>query len=279
MIVAKMLFHARLLATTVVVDTKGDRSRDAKQFRNDVSYYTCLLLRVCMVMCSYGSNKGECPWEMKELDDCIKEELRSHNAITGHTAVFHHKKRNEVEVAYRVPYTFANILRLKLAEYKKLESKDELRNEPTRWNAKLDAFMQSYHDQIGAQRFGETPFPFEQIGRTIVTLWVFTLPLAMSSDDGSIVYHIFFIFFITYAFVGLEMISPHLETPFGHDEVDIDNFGLAEVVYEDIYSIVDMVDGIDWAMKVYDKMAKQGARNVSPSATERSKLIQDCETG
>lgn len=275
-----MLFHARSLATSVVVATKGDQSRDAKQFRNDVAYSTCLLLRVCMVMCSYGSGKGECPWEIKELDNYTKEKLRLHNAITGHTGLFSHKKRSEMEEAYRIPYTLANFLRLKLAEYKKLESKDELGPEPARWTAQLNGFMQSYHDQMGAQCFGETPFPFEQIGRTIVMLWVFTLPLAMSSDDGSIVSHVFFIFFVTFAFIGLETVATDLEDPFGHDETDIDNYGLAEIVYEDIYSIVDIVDGMDWAMKVYYKMSTQGASgDACSSATERSKLIQDCETG
>lgn len=275
----QMLFHARSLATSVVVATKGDQSREAKQFRNDVAYYTCLLLRVCMVMCSYGSGKGECPWEIKELDNYTKEKLRVHNAITGHTGLFSHHKRGELEEAFRIPYTLANFLRLKLAECKKLESKDELGSEPARWTAQLDGFMQSYHDQMGAQCFGATPFPFEQIGRTIVMLWVFTLPLAMSSDDGSIFSHVFFIFFVTFAFIGLETVATDLEDPFGKDETDIDNYGLAEIVYEDIYSIVDIVDGTDWAMKVYDKMSKQGAGDACSSATERSKLIQDCETG
>jgi len=227
-----------------------------------------------MVMCSYGSGKGECPWEMEELDDCIKEELRFHNAITGHTGQFSHRKRSEMEEAYRIPYTMANLLRLKLAEYKRLESKDELGTEPGQWNVQLNGLMQSYHDQIGAQCFGATPFPFEQVGRTIVLLWVFTLPFAMSTDNGSLASHVFMIFFITYSFIGLETISTQLEDPFGHDEIDIDNYGLAEVVYEDIYSIVYMVDGIVWAMKVHDKMAKQGAGN-GFCATERSKLIQD----
>ena len=45
-----------------------------------------------------------------------------------------------------------------------------------------------------------------------------------------------------------------LENPFGHDENDFDNLGLARVVFEDIYAMIDITDGLEWAMKVRENM-------------------------
>ena len=68
---------------------------------------------------------------------------------------------------------------------------------------------------------------------------VLTLPIALQPDaGGSIVPHIFAVFFLTYAFLGLEVLSIELENPFGKDLVDIDNLGVAKLIFEDIYSMV-----------------------------------------
>ena len=45
-----------------------------------------------------------------------------------------------------------------------------------------------------------------------------------------------------------------LEDPFGHDDNDFDNLGLARSVMEDVFAIIDIIDGTDWALKVRDKM-------------------------
>jgi len=124
-----------------------------------------------------------------------------------------------------------------------------------RFNAKIDELMQGYQAQIRLVGLGFAPFPVVQISRTMMFLWVFSLPLAIgSSDNSSLVAHIFLVFFMTYAFFGLETMAMELENPFGHDENDFDNLGLARVVFEDIYAMIDITDGLEWAMKVRENM-------------------------
>ena len=36
--------------------------------------------------------------------------------------------------------------------------------------------------------------------------------------------------------------------------LDFDNLGLARVVFEDIYAMIDITDGLEWAMKVRENM-------------------------
>ena len=139
-------------------------------------------------------------------------------------------------------------------------------------------------------------------------LWVFSLPFAIASDSSSSLAHMLCVFFMTYAFFGLEEMSKQLgklsfgklmmivkpcwicetkiinpgiykfhtftsklltpflpffafklvtitlEDPFGHDDNDFDNLGLARSVMEDVFAIIDIIDGTDWALKVRDKM-------------------------
>ena len=93
-----------------------------------------------------------------------------------------------------------------------------------------------------------------QISRTMMFMWVFSLPFAIASDSSSTLAHMLCVFFMTYAFFGLEDMSKQLEDPFGHDDNDFDNLGLARSVMEDVFAIIDIVDGTDMALKVRDNM-------------------------
>ena len=102
---------------------------------------------------------------------------------------------------------------------------------------------------------------------------VLTLPIALQPDaGGSIVPHIFAVFFLTYAFLGLEVLSIELENPFGKDLVDIDNLGVAKLIFEDIYSMVDIIDGPEWSMKLRVKMS-EGNDTYSTPPSESSPLM------
>ena len=59
------------------------------------------------------------------------------------------------------------------------------------------------------------PFPLVQMTRTFLAVWVFTLPCALSDDIETLVPLIFIVFFITYGFIGLELVSIELDDPFG----------------------------------------------------------------
>lgn len=109
------------------------------------------------------------------------------------------------------------------------------------------------------------------MARTMMFMWVFTLPFALDSDASDIVAHCIVVFLLTFAFMGLETVSLELDDPFGHDENDLDNLGLARGVFEDIYSLINIVDGPGSAAKLHENMKSSDASD-SP-ATEGTALL------
>lgn len=68
------------------------------------------------------------------------------------------------------------------------------------------------------------PFPLIQMTRTIVLVYVFTLPMVFLKDDAvNLMYeHCVLVFLLTYGFVGLELVSIELDDPFGNDDNDFE---------------------------------------------------------
>jgi len=251
----KMLANTRELVSSIAIATKNDQSQSAKEWRNEVAYYSCLLLRLCMAVCDYEDDKIV-PWNIPELHGKIKVQLLMRNRIKGHSGKWAHiQRRSEVQEVYRTPIYMAFYLRSAISDQSKKLTQPVNPLSMVRFNAKIDELMQGYQAQIRLVGLGFAPFPVVQISRTMMFLWVFSLPLAIgSSDNSSLVAHIFLVFFMTYAFFGLETMAMELENPFGHDENDFDNLGLARVVFEDIYAMIDITDGLEWAMKVRENM-------------------------
>ena len=103
------------------------------------------------------------------------------------------------------------------------------------------------------------PFPLVQMARTFLFAYVFTLPFAMLGDDGSSAFaHCLIVFVVTYGFVGLELVAIELHDPFGDDENDFDNLGLAETAMEDAYLTMLDVDGREYAHKLWSKFQTLG---------------------
>ena len=86
----------------------------------------------------------------------------------------------------------------------------------------------AYHE---LKRLIETPYPFPliQMARTFLFAWVFTVPLALLNGDYVFYEVVALGFLLTYGFVGLERVSIDMEDPFGNDENDFDDMGLAQV--------------------------------------------------
>merc|ERR1719491_1874590 len=98
------------------------------------------------------------------------------------------------------------------------------------------------------------PFPLVQMTRTILFVWLFTLPLSLLKDAGIPWEDMIMIFFVTYGFLGLEYVSIELSDPFGDDDNDFDNLGMAQRVYEDVYMTLFDCDGQDAAESLREKM-------------------------
>ena len=58
---------------------------------------------------------------------------------------------------------------------------------------------------------------------------MYTVPFALLSDPSNGFVHCIEIFILTYGFMGLETVSIELDDPFGDDDNDFDNLGMAYV--------------------------------------------------
>jgi len=119
-------------------------------------------------------------------------------------------------------------------------------NKELRLYSFVSDFVTGYH---GLTKLIDTqfPFPLAQMNRTFVFIWVYTLPWVLYHDDIKIPSLILIVFFITYAFVGLECVSIELDDPYGNDPNDFDVLGLARVVFQDIFITIFDADGEEQA--------------------------------
>ncbi len=158
------------ISSTQNIATKNDQSVKAKEWRNEVAYYTCLLLRLAIAVLSYEDDNGTTPWQIPELQGDIKEKLLHHNHITGEPPRWAYAKRTEREEVYRTPTTMSFYLRMAIADQKKYLEKEVNPLSMTRFNGLVDGFMQAYYSQMRSF-VAPIPFPLLQIARTLNFLW------------------------------------------------------------------------------------------------------------
>lgn len=59
------------------------------------------------------------------------------------------------------------------------------------------------------------PFPLLQMARTFLLIWTFTIPFVLRGVVDEAFVAMIFVFFLTYGFVGLELVAMKLMSPFG----------------------------------------------------------------
>ena len=94
---------------------------------------------------------------------------------------------------------------------------------------KLDSFVESYRQLL---ELASTPLPFAlvQMGRAFLFLWTFSMPLVLLQGPFTDLWTaMVFLFFLTYGFVGLELVSMKLTSPFGDGIHDIQLTNLRDV--------------------------------------------------
>lgn len=86
---------------------------------------------------------------------------------------------------------------------------------------KLGEFVSDYRQCID---LASTPLPFSliQMGRSFLFIWTFSMPLVLREGPFSDIWSaLVFLFFLTYGFIGLELVAMQLATPFGDGPNDI----------------------------------------------------------
>ena len=228
----KMYREARELVQNMVVFTKGDQSITAKQWRNDLAYDISILLRLSMAVIDYPSENIPC-WTIPELSGSTKDYILSN--LDYAKSLSHH---GDAELNMRVPIQMGYYLRDKIFTVNQTIKGDSNQIAPWQFGrlfGSLDSYMGGYY---GMRKFMTTPFPFPlvQMARTLLFLYLYTLPFALLDQPGYPGTHVIIVFLVTYGFVGLETVSIQLDDPFGHDDNDFDNLGMAyvRIIYKNI---------------------------------------------
>ncbi|KAL3941226.1 MAG: hypothetical protein SGARI_000673 [Bacillariaceae sp.] len=86
---------------------------------------------------------------------------------------------------------------------------------------KLKDFIGSYNNLL-ILASTPLPYPLVKMGRVFLFLWTFSMPLVLLGGPFSdLVGAQIFLFFLTYGFIGLELVSMKLSDPFGNSRDDV----------------------------------------------------------
>jgi len=130
-------------------------------------------------------------------------------------------------------------------------------NEELRLCSFVDDFVKA-HGTLEIYMTSPLPFPLVQMTKTLVFVWLFTLPLVFHvTETSQLVVSVGMVVLITYGFAGLEFVSMEMSDCFGEDASDLDIRGHAEQCYEDCYMAVYKVDGKRRAQRLRTTVARR----------------------
>jgi predicted membrane chloride channel (bestrophin family) len=91
----------------------------------------------------------------------------------------------------------------------------------------IHTYLFAYQELL---KFASTPLPFPmiQMARTFLFIWIFSMPLALVGLELKLGAVMIFIFFLTYGYVGLELVSVILLDPFGDDVNSLNIVGMKD---------------------------------------------------
>ena len=195
--------------------------------------------------------------------DLVSATKVRHNFDSFHESILEQQQRN--------PISMAIFLRTAIASHVEYLSRPLDVNQELRLLSCTSDFVSAYH---GLVKLITTPFPFPlvQMTRTSLFVWVFSLPFALLSSKEEYFAYLL-IFFVTYGFLGLELVSIELDDPFGSDENDIDVKSLAQVVLDDIFICLEDIDGKYAATSLRNDYAQRvAAPDIPESITPLGRL-------
>ena len=223
----------------------------AKEWRNEVCYRTILLLRVTMDALLWSSTERE-KWEEeyfqydKRLDDHqVSEHFLTFRSLT-------HGRRSRIDENFRAPISFSHVLRQVIMEHPEYLGYKMPVNEYRDLLYFVGKFQDAFHE-FRVLIFTPYPFPLVQMTRAFLLFWVYSLPLVLLKEyrvGSSLV----IVMLVTFGFIGVEYVSMALDDPFGDDTNDVDEHGMALLVYEDIYLTIYRTDGPQAACKLRERV-------------------------
>lgn len=259
----------REMAQFTAVYTYETQTPEAAWWRQEVCYRIILLLRVTTDALLWSSTERE-KWEDEYFKFNPDLDGGDNNGGTGEggsaaaikvsqhfyrAKQLSHGRRSYIDENFRAPVNFAHVLRQRMMEHQHYLGYKMPTNEYRDLVNICGTFMDAFHG-FRVLIFTPYPFPLLQMTRAFLFVWVYTLPMVLLKD-----YRLWssclIIILITFGFVGIEYISMNLDDPFGDDTNDVDEHGMALVVYEDIYQVLYRTDGPEAAMGLRDRVLER----------------------
>jgi hypothetical protein len=157
---AAMYRECRELIHNMVVLSGHNTDLRAKEWRNEVAYHTCLLLRVAMGVIDYPEQYKNV-WELDELDPQERVDMRKYiyydTGSPQNALRWAHNSRTEYEENMRVPIRLAFLLRKQIRRQRMDLGESLVPQLELKLMASVDSFMGGYY---GMLKFLTTPFPF-----------------------------------------------------------------------------------------------------------------------
>mmetsp|Transcript_13648 Transcript_13648/g.20783 ORF Transcript_13648/g.20783 Transcript_13648/m.20783 type:complete len:354 (+) Transcript_13648:67-1128(+) len=235
----------------------ANNDESAKEWRHELAYKTCMLLRIVMGVIDYEES-GTNVWDLEDLTESERKTMKENlyqdtgtgtNALRWATAGI----RSENQENMRVPIYQAYLLRKHV--YSQRFCNEPLMDAIKEKNiiGAIDSFMGGFY---GIRKFLTTPIPFPvvQMARTFLFFYVFTVPFDLLTDKSGLFAHCIIIFILTFGFMGLEFVAIELSNPFGDDDNDYDNLGFAISCIEDLKCAILDVDGPEWTERLHNRL-------------------------
>lgn len=225
-LLTNMMKSARELVQHTVLFTRKESHCNARMFRFEIARQIIVMLRTVIYVL-----REEPERDRLYLKDSLKDsEQEAISVSVG-------------EASERTPNVMVIFLRSTIISHsKKLRTPLDV-NEELGLLTNVSNFIRSYH-QIMKLVNSPFPFPLVQMTRTLLFIWLFSLPFALVDKMDTLVAPIIVMFFMTFGFLGLEFLSIFMDDPFGKDPIDFDVLYMGRIAFDDIYINIHDVDGM-----------------------------------
>mmetsp|Transcript_20080 Transcript_20080/g.43293 ORF Transcript_20080/g.43293 Transcript_20080/m.43293 type:complete len:447 (+) Transcript_20080:282-1622(+) len=248
----------RELAQATAVYTYQTQTENAAWWRQQVCFRTILLLRVTMDALLWSSTKREA-WEdeyfkfNREQDgEDIDDDGSDVSVHFFNVRKLSHGRRSMIDENFRAPVSFAHLLKQIIMEHPHYLGYKMPVNEYRDLVGFVTTFVDAFHS-FRVLVFTPYPFPLVQMTRAFLFFWVYTLPMVLLKDYR-VWSSVLIVVLVSFGFIGIEYVSMALDDPFGDDANDVDEHGMALLVYEDIYLTIYRTDGPAAAMSLRDRV-------------------------
>ncbi|HAS38828.1 MAG TPA: hypothetical protein DCS93_00045 [Microscillaceae bacterium] len=120
--------------------------------------------------------------------------------------------------------------------------------------------IQNFIDILGAcERIKNTPIPFSHSSfiKAFITVYVITLPFGIIDSFHEIYFAITATVLISYALIGVEIISEEIEDPFGNEANDLPLTHLSNIIKKNVYDALEVTYEKEISpVKLEDKLIK-----------------------